>query len=58
MVHRFVRITAVALVLHFEIPSLVDNGDLARVTEELILNGETDSGVPIRGSDPVMVVGR
>lgn len=46
------------LVLHFEVAALVDNGDLTRATEELILNGETKSAVPIRGSDAVMVVGR
>lgn len=45
------------LVVHFETQALVDNGDLDEDTEELVLAGETDDGMPIQGDDDVKVVG-
>lgn len=40
-------------VVHFEIPALVDNGDLSTATSELHLNGKTADGGLITGSDSV-----
>lgn len=45
------------LLLRFEIQALVDGGELDDSTTELVLNGETFDGTPIRGSDGVALVG-
>jgi hypothetical protein len=46
------------LVLHFEVPALVANGDLDSTTTQLVLNGSTVDGIPVRSSDTVQIVGR
>ena len=45
------------LMLHFEVPALVDNGDLDGTSTELVLNGETADDTPVQGSDSVRIVG-
>ncbi len=45
------------LVLHFEVPALVGNGDLGAGSTRLILNGTTLGGDPLRAADSVRIVG-
>lgn len=44
------------LVLHFSIPSLVQNGDLNDRTTRLFLGGEMLDAWPVHGSDGVRIV--
>lgn len=46
------------LLLFFETPALVSNGDLNWETTELILNGESHEGGAVHGSDEVVIVPR
>lgn len=45
----------VDLVLHFEVPALVSNGDLDVDTTELVLNGATADGTTVQGVDSVRI---
>ena len=44
------------LVLHFDVPTLVANGDLDAESTYLILNGTTRDGAPLRAADAVRIV--
>ena len=44
------------LLLMFSVPALVANGDLSASTAQLVLLGDLNSGVQIRGVDAVSVV--
>ena len=46
----------VDLLVHFDIQTLVANGDLTPATTQLVLRGRTNAGVPVRGSDVVTMV--
>ncbi|HUQ82694.1 MAG TPA: hypothetical protein VM076_16205 [Gemmatimonadaceae bacterium] len=46
----------VDLVLHFDVQTLLANGDLTPATTQLVLRGRTNAGVPVRGADGVTVV--
>ncbi len=46
------------LVLHFNTPALVANGDLDAGTTQLILNGLTTESTAVQGRDVVRIVGR
>lgn len=46
------------LVVHFEVPDLVANGDLAPETDALLLRGRTVAGIGFEGWLLVRVIGR